>query len=385
MTTSSFDSLNLNVNLMYDKLIKFTIYKTMELIEENPDFLEDKELSVQDLFETISETINYKLTGLTIKTPRVKKELTDNTTRTRDVLDEDRCMCRTMYHKIHLNSDRKTLKIMRDDPKNLYGDRCKNRKSSKPGSLFCTRHSTDQPYGIWNGIYDGECLKFVNNTEGKTVTTKKPIATNATKKTSSDNDSPLNECLIDSDNETKPPKKEKKSSSKGKLKKTSSDNDCLIDSDNETKPPKKENKSSSKDKFKKTSSDNDCLIDSDGLVDETKPPKKEKKIRMDISLDDIDAFIAKQVAAPSGAALVARRATQKKPLDKPQETVNKSQGEQETNQVALDDGKELDEIETEEIIIDDVVYNIDCENNLYNDDGEFLGKYDHSKNIIIKP
>jgi hypothetical protein len=368
MTTSSFDSLNLNVNLMYDKLIKFTIYKTMELIEENQDFLEDKEQSVQDLFETISETINYKISGipgLTTKTPKVKKELTDDTTRTREVPDEDRCMCRTMYHKIHLNSDKKTLKIMREDPKNLYGDRCKIRRSSKPGSLFCTRHSTFQPYGVWNGIYDGECLKFVNNTEGKTVTTKKTSSatnatkktssdTNATKKTSSDNDSPLNDCLIDSDDESKASKKEKKTSS-GKFKKTSSDNDCLIDSD-----------------------------------DESKASKKEKKIRMNISLDDIDAFIAKQVAAPSGAALVALRATQKKPLDKPQETVKKSsqeelEEEQETNQVALDDGKEVDEIETEEIIIDDVVYNIDCEDNLYNDDGEFLGKYDHSKNIIIKP
>lgn len=70
-------------------------------------------------------------------------------------------MARTIYENIHL--EKGLLKVMRDDPKNLYGDQCKCRK--KEMSLFCTRHSNWQSLGVWNGEYSGKFSDYVEKTK----------------------------------------------------------------------------------------------------------------------------------------------------------------------------------------------------------------------------
>ncbi len=76
----------------------------------------------------------------------------------RGVADEEhRCMARTFYEDKHLEGG--FLKIVREDEKNLFGDRCINKK--KDGG-FCGLHLKSQPLGVWNGEYANKFKKHLD-------------------------------------------------------------------------------------------------------------------------------------------------------------------------------------------------------------------------------
>jgi hypothetical protein len=143
--------------------IPFTdiLEKAFKLREENP------ELSIDELLKEILPTISIKFESniqMNIRKKTIKDDMDDDSDMVRKktlLTSEERCMARTIYENIHL--EKGLLKVMRDDPKNLYGDQCKCRK--KEMSLFCTRHSNWQSLGVWNGEYSGKFSDYVEKTK----------------------------------------------------------------------------------------------------------------------------------------------------------------------------------------------------------------------------
>ena len=96
----------------------------------------------------------------------------ERTTRKQRVVleDEHRCHARTRYEEEHYEGGRGPsgelgrVKVMRDDPANLYWGRCKSKKL--PEGCFCKKHREKQTCGVWNGVYGGwlerDLLKDVN-------------------------------------------------------------------------------------------------------------------------------------------------------------------------------------------------------------------------------
>jgi len=74
---------------------------------------------------------------------------------------ETRCCARSFYEKEHLEGS--SLKVMRDDAENLYGDRCKFKKSGD--TEFCKHHAEKQPLGIWGAEYSGKFKVHVERHE----------------------------------------------------------------------------------------------------------------------------------------------------------------------------------------------------------------------------
>jgi len=82
---------------------------------------------------------------------------------------DTRCCARSFYEKEHLEGG--SLKIMRDDAENLYGDRCKFKKSGD--TEFCKHHSEKQPLGIWGAEYSGKFKVLVEKQESGVVAAPK--------------------------------------------------------------------------------------------------------------------------------------------------------------------------------------------------------------------
>lgn len=140
----------------FDKIIE----KSFELRDANPD------MTIEEIMKEVLPTIHIHLKS-DIPMGNIKKKVKtdeEQSSKKKELTEENRCMARTVYENIHLDTAG-LLKEMRDDIKNLYGDRCKCRK--KEGSYFCTRHSGYQPLGIWNGAYNGKLLEYVNKTKQK--------------------------------------------------------------------------------------------------------------------------------------------------------------------------------------------------------------------------
>ena len=139
--------------------IKLANQYNLALIDLNP---ENKQKTIDEMVKEIIPTINIKIqsdVNINIRKKVISEE--EKVRKKTEMTEDERCMARTVYEDKHLE-DSGFLKVMRDDNKNLYGDRCKCRK--KDGSLFCTRHSGFQPLGVWNGEYYGKLLDFVNKT-----------------------------------------------------------------------------------------------------------------------------------------------------------------------------------------------------------------------------
>jgi hypothetical protein len=118
------------------------------------------------MMKEILPTIHIKFQSdvpMTLRKKTVKDETVD---KKKELTADERCMARTIYEKDHLEPNG-LLKVMRDDPKNQYGDRCKCRK--KDSSLFCTRHSGWQSLGVWNGDYSGKFYDYVQKTQNGSV------------------------------------------------------------------------------------------------------------------------------------------------------------------------------------------------------------------------
>jgi hypothetical protein len=71
-----------------------------------------------------------------------------------------RCYARTFYDE-HIEGG--LLKVMRDDVDNLYGDRCKFKKTGETD--FCKHHAEKQVLGVWDGEYAGKFKTAVEKTE----------------------------------------------------------------------------------------------------------------------------------------------------------------------------------------------------------------------------
>jgi hypothetical protein len=81
--------------------------------------------------------------------------------------DDIRCMARTLDESEHSVDGRVggVLKVMRSDPLNLYGDRCKRKKTGDCD--FCGQHQENQPLGIWDGEYSMRFRLAVEKTESE--------------------------------------------------------------------------------------------------------------------------------------------------------------------------------------------------------------------------
>jgi hypothetical protein len=133
------------------------------LRELNPD------LTIDELVKEILPTINIKIEStvpMNIRKKTIDLDESDKERKRQELSSDERCMARTVYEKEHLDSNG-FLKVMREDSKNLYGDRCKCRK--KDGILFCTRHNGFQSLGVWNGEYSGKLQGYVEKTKNHSV------------------------------------------------------------------------------------------------------------------------------------------------------------------------------------------------------------------------
>lgn len=140
------------------------IEQAIILHEENPD------LTIDEIVKEVLTKINIKIEStvpMNIRKKTIDLEEPEKERKYSEPADDERCMARTVYENEHLDKTTKFLKVMRDDIKNKYGDRCK--KSKKDGSLFCTRHTGFQSLGVWNGEYSGKLLGYVDKTVNGSV------------------------------------------------------------------------------------------------------------------------------------------------------------------------------------------------------------------------
>ena len=168
-------------------LLKQTVVLTRENEDWTPEQIIAELLSNHVGIESLA-TISVggsssEKTGKDVKAKKTEKTETEKKTRTRSAPvkpraipeDDTRCSARSFYEKEHLEEG--VLKVMRDDSDNLYGDRCKFKKT---GDIeFCKHHSEKQPLGVWDSEYSGKFKAFVDKTENPSevpVKTKKAKA-----------------------------------------------------------------------------------------------------------------------------------------------------------------------------------------------------------------
>lgn len=92
--------------------------------------------------------------------------------------NSNRCCARVFNPIVHLDEN-KRLKGMRDDPANLYGDRCKFKKLDDID--FCTIHSKKQKNGIWGTDYSGPLKALIDNPDLPDLLAFKPNETSPKK------------------------------------------------------------------------------------------------------------------------------------------------------------------------------------------------------------
>jgi hypothetical protein len=134
------------------------IERAFILRDQNPD------LTIDELVKEILPSINIKIestVSMNIRKKTIDLDEKEKIRKKTEIAEDERCMARTVYEKDHLDVNG-FLKVLRTDPKNQYGDRCKCRK--KDGSLFCTRHTGFQSLGVWNGEYSGKLQGYVEKT-----------------------------------------------------------------------------------------------------------------------------------------------------------------------------------------------------------------------------
>jgi hypothetical protein len=133
------------------------------LRDQKPD------LTIDELVREILSTVNIKIEStvpMNIRKKTIDTEEHEKERKRQEISNDERCMARTVYEKEHLDENG-FLKVMREDSKNQYGDRCKCRK--KDSSLFCTRHTGYQSLGVWNGEYSGKLQGYVDKTVNASV------------------------------------------------------------------------------------------------------------------------------------------------------------------------------------------------------------------------
>ena len=143
--------------------------QTIVLTRENDDWSTE-----QIIAELMSNHVEIQsLASISVAAPekplKAGKAETEKKSRTRSAPvkpraipeDDTRCCARSFYEKEHIEDG--VAKVMRDDPENLYGDRCKFKKT---GDIeFCKHHSEKQPLGVWGAEYSGKFKVIVEKTE----------------------------------------------------------------------------------------------------------------------------------------------------------------------------------------------------------------------------
>ena len=144
---------------------------------------DDESLTIEQIIANVLANDPVCVDLLTISTgndkgkkPAAKESKTRTRTappKPRSVPDDDvRCSARSFYENQHLEDG--LLKVMRDDADNLYGDRCKFKKTGDIN--FCKHHAEKQVLGVWGGEYSGKFKTAVEKTESGVVPEKKPVA-----------------------------------------------------------------------------------------------------------------------------------------------------------------------------------------------------------------
>jgi hypothetical protein len=142
--------------------------QTIALTRENEDWTSEQ--IIAELMSNHVEIESLATISMAAEKPiKAAKAETEKKTRTRSAPakpraipdDDTRCSARSFYEKEHIEDG--VAKVMRDDPENLYGDRCKFKKT---GDIeFCKHHSEKQPLGVWGGEYSGKFKAIVEKTE----------------------------------------------------------------------------------------------------------------------------------------------------------------------------------------------------------------------------
>ena len=142
--------------------------QTIALTRENEEWTSEQ--IIAELMSNHVEILSLAPISVATEKPiKAGKAETEKNTRTRSAPakpraipdDDTRCCARSFYEKEHIEDG--VAKVMRDDPENLYGDRCKFKKT---GDIeFCKHHSEKQPLGVWGGEYSGKFKAIVEKTE----------------------------------------------------------------------------------------------------------------------------------------------------------------------------------------------------------------------------
>ncbi len=151
--------------------INSLIKTTIRLVRENEDWTTEQILSevmkkvpVHDVSELVRPDPEATKTTKTKKASADAEKKPRAAPKPRAVPeDETRCCARSFYENLHLEGG--LLKVMRDDSANLYGDRCKFKKSGETD--FCKHHADKQPLGVWDGEYVGKFKMYVEKTESE--------------------------------------------------------------------------------------------------------------------------------------------------------------------------------------------------------------------------
>jgi hypothetical protein len=174
----------INLNTLLENAITLARNETLSIEEIIAKVFIDVKVCV----ELPTGTSSNKRTKSAAPTKEVKSRTRTAPAKLRSVPDDDvRCYARSFYEDQHLEDGR--LKVMRDDSDNLYGDRCKFKKSGETD--FCKHHAEKQVLGVWDNEYAGKFKTAVEKTENSTepapkkepkpkvVVEKKPAATNS--------------------------------------------------------------------------------------------------------------------------------------------------------------------------------------------------------------
>ena len=143
--------------------------QTIVLVRENEDWSTEQIIAELMSNHVEIESLAPMSMAATEKPIKAGKAETEKKSRTRSAPakpraipeDDTRCCARSFYEKEHIEDG--VAKVMRDDPENLYGDRCKFKKT---GDIeFCKHHSEKQPLGVWGAEYSGKFKVIVEKTE----------------------------------------------------------------------------------------------------------------------------------------------------------------------------------------------------------------------------
>lgn len=410
---------SLNIQNIRLELIQKILESDLILSENDSDYLNrdlaDRSKEILDKLEDIDEfqdiSINFKRKSVSSRklrhtVPRIptgkkkgdyETELEDKAEKKprvrKEIPDEQRCMCRTFAYEReeYMSADGKA-KVMREDPKNLYGDRCKKRKYLHYD--FCGFHGANQPYGIWNGEYKGRLLVAKQKAEGTLEIpddkTETVVGISGKKK----KNNPSNSVSVSvSKEKSKSNTKERKNSLEKSDKSKSNGFDKFGDFSLDTLDTLEVIKSNPRKPWVREPS----KLKKEEIQEEEETLEEEYNTCL-LSCDSSDEETVSIL--PRGQdRVIQTKPVMKNSIKKQEECLFSSDSENDLEKEKEEQENTEDLVETEPFIFEGIEYNMDNSNNLYLDEfsaepktvsgvrrklGTFVGVFNHSKNEIIK-